>query len=113
MTIHTLPAARRTDFVRSADGTRINVEEYGPQDAPTVVLIHGWTCKTLFWAPLIHELGGEFRVVAYDQRGHGRSETPGPAATARTPSPTTSRPYSTPSWATTNGRSSWATPWAA
>lgn len=79
MNIYDLPAARRTDFVRSADGTRINVEEYGlPQgDAPTVVLIHGWTCKTLFWAPLIHQLAGEHRVVAYDQRGHGRSETPG------------------------------------
>jgi pimeloyl-ACP methyl ester carboxylesterase len=77
MTTYELPEARRTDFVRSADGTRINVEEYGPQGAPTVVLIHGWTCRTLFWAPLIHELGGEFRVVVYDQRGHGRSETPG------------------------------------
>jgi pimeloyl-ACP methyl ester carboxylesterase len=76
-TVYDLPAARRTDFVRSADGTRINVEEYGPEGAPTVVLIHGWTCKTAFWAPVIHELAGEFRVVAYDQRGHGRSETPG------------------------------------
>jgi pimeloyl-ACP methyl ester carboxylesterase len=76
-TVYDLPAARRTDFVRSADGTRINVEEYGPEGAPTVVLIHGWTCKTSFWAPVIHELAGEFRVVAYDQRGHGRSETPG------------------------------------
>jgi pimeloyl-ACP methyl ester carboxylesterase len=54
------------------------VEEYGPEagTAPTVVLIHGWTCRTLFWAPLIHELAGEYRVVAYDQRGHGASESP-------------------------------------
>jgi pimeloyl-ACP methyl ester carboxylesterase len=67
--------------VRSADGTRVNVEEYGPgpgtEGAPTVVLIHGWTCKTLFWAPLIHQLAGDHRVVVYDQRGHGRSDTPG------------------------------------
>lgn len=75
-----LPAARRTRRVRSADGTWIRVEEYGPEAgaAPTVVLIHGWTCSTLFWAPLIRELAGEYRVVAYDQRGHGGSGTPGP-----------------------------------
>ncbi|MFF3565632.1 alpha/beta fold hydrolase [Streptomyces sp. NPDC002574] len=73
-----LPKARHAHFVRSADGTSINVEEYGsePGTAPTVVLIHGWTCNTRFWAPLIHELAGEYRVVAYDQRGHGRSGTP-------------------------------------
>ncbi|MFD8074340.1 alpha/beta fold hydrolase [Streptomyces sp. NPDC059718] len=73
-----LPAARRTHSVRSEDGTSIHVEEYGPEagTAPTVVLIHGWTCRTLFWAPLIHELAGEYRVVAYDQRGHGASGTP-------------------------------------
>lgn len=72
-----LPEARRTGSVRSADGTRIHVEEYGPHGAPAVVLIHGWTCGTLFWAPVIRRLAGDFRVVAYDQRGHGGSDTPG------------------------------------
>ena len=67
--------------VPSADGTQLNVEVHGPAGAPTVVLIHGWTCKIEFWAPVIRALregAPDLRVVAYDQRGHGVSETPGP-----------------------------------
>ncbi|UOE21836.1 alpha/beta hydrolase [Thermobifida halotolerans] len=54
----------------------LHAEVHGPDDAPTVVLSHGWTCSTLFWAPVLRALGPRFRVVLYDQRGHGRSETP-------------------------------------
>ncbi|MGW7411452.1 alpha/beta fold hydrolase [Streptomyces sp. NPDC054863] len=59
--------------VTSADGARLHVEVYGQDGAPTVVLAHGWTCSIAFWAAQIRELAREFRVVAYDQRGHGRS----------------------------------------
>ncbi|MFJ2577669.1 alpha/beta fold hydrolase [Kitasatospora aureofaciens] len=62
--------------VRSADGTRLHVEVHGQPGAPTVVLAHGWTCSTAFWAPVIRELADRYRVVAYDQRGHGHSEIP-------------------------------------
>ena len=66
--------------VPSADGTQLNVEVHGPAGAPTVVLIHGWTCNIAFWAPVIRALrtgAPGLRVVAYDQRGHGASEAPG------------------------------------
>ncbi|MFD0350017.1 alpha/beta fold hydrolase [Kitasatospora aburaviensis] len=62
--------------VRSADGIRLHVEVHGQPGAPTVVLAHGWTCSTRFWAPVIRRLVDRYRVVAYDQRGHGRSEIP-------------------------------------
>ncbi|MFF2145734.1 alpha/beta fold hydrolase [Kitasatospora sp. NPDC058190] len=62
--------------VRSADGIRLHVEVHGQPGAPTVVLSHGWTCSTAFWAPVIRELSDRYRVVAYDQRGHGHSEIP-------------------------------------
>ncbi|WP_369182595.1 alpha/beta fold hydrolase [Streptomyces sp. Y1] len=62
--------------VRSADGIRLHVEVHGRPGAPTVVLAHGWTCSTAFWAPVIRRLADSYRVVAYDQRGHGRSEVP-------------------------------------
>ncbi|WP_327290737.1 alpha/beta fold hydrolase [Streptomyces sp. NBC_01198] len=68
--------ARRTLQVASADGTRIHVEEFGRTDGPTVVLAHGWTCSILFWAPVVRLLSSDFRVIAYDQRGHGRSAAP-------------------------------------
>ncbi|MFJ9444167.1 alpha/beta fold hydrolase [Kitasatospora sp. NPDC101235] len=62
--------------VRSADGIRLHVEVHGQPGAPTVVLAHGWTCSTAFWAPVIRRLADRYRVVAYDQRGHGHSEVP-------------------------------------
>ena len=75
---HPEPAARL--LVPSADGTRLNVEVHGQDGAPTVVLIHGWTCNTTFWAPVVKGLlaaAEPTRVVVYDQRGHGGSEAPG------------------------------------
>ncbi|GAA3991173.1 alpha/beta hydrolase [Thermobifida alba] len=74
----TLTPPRPADVlrVRSADGTMLHAEVHGPDDAPTVVLSHGWTCSTLFWTPVLRALGPDLRVVLYDQRGHGRSETP-------------------------------------
>ena len=56
------------------DGTVLHAELYGRHDGPTVVLVHGWTCTNQFWKNQIRDLSEEFRVVAYDQRGHGRSE---------------------------------------
>jgi pimeloyl-ACP methyl ester carboxylesterase len=71
------PVARRQ--VVSGDGTTINVGIYGPDDAATVVLAHGWSCSIDFWTTQLRALSADLRVVAYDQRGHGGSARPGPA----------------------------------
>ncbi|WP_241249378.1 alpha/beta hydrolase [Rhodococcus sp. X156] len=60
-------------WVTSTDGTRLNVELHGPEGAPVVVFAHGWTCSTRYWIPQVRALADTYRVVTYDQRGHGAS----------------------------------------
>ncbi|MCK1796813.1 alpha/beta hydrolase [Streptomyces sp. XM4193] len=66
------PAPVREQAVASADGVELYVQVHGPEGGPAVVLAHGWTCSTAFWAPIVRSLVAEgHRVVVYDQRGHG------------------------------------------
>jgi pimeloyl-ACP methyl ester carboxylesterase len=70
-----MPPGRSVD-VRSADGTRIHTEVFGPDDGYPIVLAHGITCALRVWANQIIDLAGDYRVIAYDHRGHGRSGVP-------------------------------------
>jgi pimeloyl-ACP methyl ester carboxylesterase len=71
----TLPPGR-TVPVRSCDGTRLHTEVFGPEDGYPIVLAHGITCAIRVWACQIAELANDYRVIAFDHRGHGRSEVP-------------------------------------
>lgn len=62
--------------VRSADGTRLHAEVFGPEDGYPIVLAHGITCAIRVWAYQIADLARDYRVIAYDHRGHGRSGVP-------------------------------------
>lgn len=48
----------------------------GPEDAPLLLLVHGWGGDGREWSPHAEALAGGFRVVVPDLRGHGRSEVP-------------------------------------
>lgn len=59
----------------SADGVPIVYEVHGDAraDAPTLVLIHGWSCDRTYWESQIGPLAERFRVVTLDLAGHGDS----------------------------------------
>ncbi|MFD7845410.1 alpha/beta fold hydrolase [Nocardia sp. NPDC059764] len=60
--------------VTASDGARLRVHAYGPADGDVIVLVHGWTCCLEYWNPQINAFAGEYRVIAYDVRGHGESD---------------------------------------
>ena len=54
-------------------GTTFVHEMPGPPGAPVLVLLHGWMATAaLNWFLCLPALDREFRVLALDQRGHGR-----------------------------------------
>jgi pimeloyl-ACP methyl ester carboxylesterase len=67
------PLDGRPQTVTAPDGTALHAEVFGPEGAPTIVLTHGWTEALRLWTYQIQALSTDFRVVAWDLRGHGRS----------------------------------------
>jgi len=57
------------------DGVRLAVREW-PGHGPAVLLLHGLASSARIWDLVAPRLARRFRVVAYDQRGHGLSAKP-------------------------------------
>jgi pimeloyl-ACP methyl ester carboxylesterase len=63
-------------FIDTADGTTIAYKDWG--DGPTVVFLAGWGLSSDSWQYVLADLSDAgLRCVAYDRRGHGRSDDPG------------------------------------
>jgi len=58
-----------------ANGIKINYELSGRKDGPVVILSHSLASSLKMWEPQMGILEPHFRVLRYDTRGHGRSET--------------------------------------
>jgi hypothetical protein len=58
------------------DGSQLRVECYGRQDAPRIILTHGWGANSTEWDYLKKELADEFRLIVWDLPGLGRSTRP-------------------------------------
>lgn len=63
------------DYV-NAGGLRTHVALAGPQDAPPLLLVHGWPQNWWSWRTVIPALAENHRVIAPDLRGHGWTEAP-------------------------------------
>ena len=66
----------RTLTIRAADDTPLHAEVFGPPDGYPIVLTHGITCAIRAWTHQIADLATDYRVIAFDHRGHGRSGVP-------------------------------------
>ena len=75
------PVPSVADEIEADDGVRLHVEVSEPDDPawrerPTIVLCHGYTLSCQSWILVRRRLADAgYRVVAWDQRGHGRSAT--------------------------------------
>jgi pimeloyl-ACP methyl ester carboxylesterase len=67
----------KTHTVRGGGGLRLHVREWGKADGPPILFIHGLSQSHLCWDKQIESsLRDEFRLIAFDLRGHGMSEAP-------------------------------------
>ena len=57
-----------------ANGIEIHYEIHGREGAPWLVLSHSLACSVRMWDPQIAALQSEYRILAYDTRGHGATE---------------------------------------
>lgn len=57
-------------------GQRLFYREAGPQDAPVVVLLHGFPASSFMFRNLIPLLADRYRVLAPDHLGFGLSDAP-------------------------------------
>src|SRR6266545_4077636 len=59
-----------------ANGISINYQVDGLDGAPWLVLSNSLATNLAMWDDQVRELGRAFRVLRYDQRGHGTTEAP-------------------------------------
>ncbi len=57
------------------DGGKIHYYDVGKRADRALILIHGWTCNANFWKDS-YSTFPEYRVIALDLPGHGRSNQP-------------------------------------
>ena len=57
------------------NGIEIRYTDTGPADAMTVIFLHGFPFDRTMWQAQMELLSGRCRVVAFDLRGHGDTQT--------------------------------------
>jgi pimeloyl-ACP methyl ester carboxylesterase len=66
----------RGPFIRSGDGTKLFFRDWG--EGTPIVFCHPWALNSDIWEYQLTEISEQgMRCIAYDRRGHGRSEDPG------------------------------------
>jgi 3-oxoadipate enol-lactonase len=62
-----------TNIEMTVNNHTISYTDEGPDNAPVVILIHGFPLNKSMWNKQVELLIETYRVIAYDVRGHGNS----------------------------------------
>jgi len=60
-----------SQFIELPSGQQIHLRDEGPRDAPVILLLHGSSASLHTWDGWTSELSKDYRVIRYDQPGHG------------------------------------------
>ncbi len=74
--VTTIAEAQTLHRTIDVEGLEIFYREAGPQDAPTILLLHGYPTSSHMFRNLIRDLSEKYHVLAPDYPGYGRSEQP-------------------------------------
>jgi len=83
---HTQAASLESTFAtttyhrKTVDGVEVFYREAGPNDAPTIVLLHGFPSSSREFDTLIPLLATRYHLIAPDFPGFGQSESPPPSS---------------------------------
>ncbi len=58
-------------FAAGPDGMEVHYRDQGCRSCPAIVLVHGSNASLHTWEPLVANLQDRYRLVSYDQPGHG------------------------------------------
>ncbi len=58
------------------DDFSVSYDEWGDPEAPPVVLLHGFTSSNRMWIGQVGPLARQYRAIAPDLRGHGKTTAP-------------------------------------
>jgi pimeloyl-ACP methyl ester carboxylesterase len=60
-----------SQFVEIGEGVTVHLRDEGPKDALAIMLLHGSNADLHTWEPWVQALKGQYRVIRFDQVGHG------------------------------------------
>ena len=66
-------ASSDSRFLALDEEKRIHFRDVGPREAPTIVLVHGFSASLHTWEPWVADLKRDYRVISLDLPGHGLS----------------------------------------
>ena len=71
------PASRGTEHrVKRPDGSELFAQTFGPDDAPPIVMTHGWSVDSTEWDYSRDALAKDHRLILWDLPGLGKSSRP-------------------------------------